>query len=152
MNEGLGATILFHLGPLAITDTVITSWGILLCFALAGFVISRRLKLEPSRWQTACEGIVLTLEGAIAEVIPNEARRVLPFVGTLWLFVLVANLAGLIPGLHAPTRDLSATAALAMLVFFRRIGMASATRDYGRICAITPNRASSCCHSILSAN
>ncbi|MBL8483171.1 MAG: F0F1 ATP synthase subunit A, partial [Rhodocyclaceae bacterium] len=42
---------------------------------------------------------------------------VLPFIATLWLFVLAANLCGLIPGLHAPTRDLSATAALALLVF-----------------------------------
>jgi F-type H+-transporting ATPase subunit a len=116
-DTALNATPLFHLGPLAITDTVATSWGILLCMGTAAVIFSRCLKQQPSRWQAAAEGIVLTLEGAIAEVLPHHARRVLPFVGTLWLFVLIANLAGLIPGLHAPTRDLSATAALAMLVF-----------------------------------
>ena len=117
-DEGLGANIIFRLGPLPITDTVLITWGIMACFALMALVVSRRLKPEPSRWQTAIEGIVATIETAISDVIPGTmARHVLPFVATLWLFVLVANMAGLIPGLHAPTRDLSATAALAVLVF-----------------------------------
>ena len=41
----------------------------------------------------------------------------MPFIGSLWIFLAIANLSGLIPGLHAPTRDLSATAALAIVVF-----------------------------------
>ncbi len=114
-NE-LGATVVFHLGPLGITNTVVTTWAIMLVFAALAAFCSRRLKDEPARWQVALEGIVITIEAAIAEVLPRQPRRVLPFVATLWLFVLVANLAGLIPGLHAPTRDLSATAALAVLV------------------------------------
>lgn len=114
-NE-LGAAVVFRLGPLAITDTVVTTWGITLIFAALAAFLSRRLADQPQRWQIAVEGIVATIETAIAEVLPRDARRVLPFIGTLWLFVLVANLAGLIPGLHAPTRDLSATAALAVLV------------------------------------
>jgi len=42
---------------------------------------------------------------------------VLPFVATLWIFLVIANLTGIVPGLHGPTADLSATAALAVLVF-----------------------------------
>ena len=118
MSDGLGTTFLFHVGSMAISDTLVTSWAIMLCFGLVTMIFSRRLTMEPSLWQSAFEGIVLAIEAAITEVLPTEqARRVLPFVGTLWLFVLVANLSGLIPGLHAPTRDLSATAALAVLVF-----------------------------------
>ena len=41
----------------------------------------------------------------------------MPFIGSLWVFLVVANLVGLIPGLASPTHDLSATAALALLVF-----------------------------------
>ena len=41
-----------------------------------------------------------------------------PFVATLWLFIGTANLSSLIPGVHSPTADLSATTALALLVFF----------------------------------
>ena len=89
-----GSTILFHIGPLAITDTVVTSWGILVCMGAAAMLMSRCLKQEPPRWQTAMEGGVLALESAIADVLPHHARRVLPFIGTLWLFVVTANLAG----------------------------------------------------------
>jgi F-type H+-transporting ATPase subunit a len=120
MNDAaLGANVVIRLGPVAITDTVVTTWYILLAFALVSILIARRIKPQPAaRWQAAVEGIVATIEAAIAEVLPGAAtRRVLPFVATLWIFILTANLAGLIPGVHAPTRDLSATASLAVLVF-----------------------------------
>ena len=42
----------------------------------------------------------------------------MPFMASLGVFLVSANLLGLIPGLHSPTRDLSVTAALAVLVFF----------------------------------
>lgn len=114
----LGEYVVLQLGPLAISDTVVTTWGIMLCFALAAWLLRQHLRDDPSRLQSAAEGVVATIEAAVGEVLPAQAvRTVLPFVATLWLFVLVANLAGLIPGLHAPTRDLSATAALAVLVF-----------------------------------
>lgn len=66
----------------------------------------------------AAEACVLLMRQAVAEVVPaDKVDQVLPFVGTLWLFILVNNLLGLIPGLSSPTRDLSVTAALASLVF-----------------------------------
>ena len=114
----LGGQVVFRVGPLSITDTVLTTWGIVAVLALAAVLLSRRLRPVPGRWQSAVEGAVAAAEAAVGEVLPVAAvRPVLPFVATLWLFILVANLAGLVPGLHAPTRDLSATAALAVLVF-----------------------------------
>jgi F-type H+-transporting ATPase subunit a len=121
MNEftTLGADFMFQWGPFAITDTVITSLGVLLFLGGASILLTHALQRESSRWKMAAEGIVLALEGAVADVLPKETvRRVFPFIATLWLFVLIANLAGLIPGIHSPTRDLSITAALAFLVFF----------------------------------
>ena len=119
MNGAESATTaVFSLGPIAISNTVLTSWCIMLGFSLLALLVHLRLNTSASRWQTAVETVVVAIEGAIGEVLPATAvRRVLPFVATLWLFVLVANLVGLIPELHAPTRDLSATAALAVLVF-----------------------------------
>jgi F-type H+-transporting ATPase subunit a len=119
MNQTpLGGHAVFHLGPLPITDTVLTTWGIVAALAIVAIVIGRRLRPAPDRWQSAVEGAVAVAEAAIGEILPAPVvRRVLPFVATLWLFILVANLAGLVPGLHSPTRDLSATGALAVLVF-----------------------------------
>ncbi len=107
---------IFQMGPVIISNTVVTTWGIMMGFLLLSLLL--RLSGPPSRLNNAIEAIVVAIEGAIGEVLPTAAvRRVLPFVATLWLFILVANLVGLIPELHAPTRDLSATAALAVLVF-----------------------------------
>lgn len=115
-NTESAASSVFDIGPLAITNTVVTTWGVLLGFGLLALLL--RASGPSSRLHNAVEAIVVVIEGAIAEVLPAvSVRKVLPFVATLWLFVLVANLVGLIPGLHAPTRDLSATAALAALVF-----------------------------------
>lgn len=109
---------LLHFGPLALTSDVMTTWGILLAYALLGKLVSGRLKEVPARWQSALEAMVTAIEAAIAEVVPaGSVRIVLPFVATLWVFILTANLLGLVPGLHAPTRSLSTTAALALLVF-----------------------------------
>jgi F-type H+-transporting ATPase subunit a len=108
---------LFRIGPVEITNTVATTWGIMAVLWLACWIVTRRLSLDPGAAQSAVEGIVSTIEDAIAAVAPEYARRLLPFIGTLWIYLVVANLAGLIPGAHSPTRDLSATAALAIIVF-----------------------------------
>jgi len=72
----------------------------------------------PGFLQTTVEGIVATIDEAISAVAPEHGRQIMPFIATLWLFLIIANLVGLIPGLHSPTRDLSVTSALAVLVFF----------------------------------
>ncbi len=106
-----------ELGPVVITNTVVTTWVIMAVLWLICWLISHRLRLDPGPLQTAVEGIVITIENAVAAVAPQDASRIMPFVGSLWIFLVVANLSGLLPGIHAPTRDLSATAALAFLVF-----------------------------------
>ena len=116
-NE-LGGSALFHLGAVAITDTVVTTWALMLCLAVAARLLTMKLAVLPTLRQTIAEGVVAAIEKAVGEVVPAAAvRPVLPFVATLWIFILAANLAGLIPGAHAPTRDLATTAALAVLVF-----------------------------------
>lgn len=111
--------ILFQLGPLSITATVVTTWGLLLVLGLVSWLVTRRLSLDrPGLVQTALEGGVQAVETAIEGVLPGRGGLLLPFIGTLWLFIALANLTGLVPGLAAPTGDLSTTAALALLVFF----------------------------------
>ena len=108
---------LLRLGPLDITGTVVTTWVIMGLIWLGAWLLSRHLRDQPGPLQTAVEGLVALIDDAITEVAPQQGRHILPFIGSLWVFLVIANLSGLIPGLHAPTRDLSATAALAFLVF-----------------------------------
>jgi len=108
---------LFEVGPVVITGTVVTTWVIMAALWLFSWQLSHRLRSEPGPLQTAVEGIVSTIEDAVAAVAPRHSRHLMPFVGSLWIFLVIANLCGLLPGAHAPTRDLSATSALAFLVF-----------------------------------
>jgi F-type H+-transporting ATPase subunit a len=100
-----------------ISETVITTWGVMALLFLASWVTTRRMQQSPGPWQTALEGVVSAIEDTISAVTPQYANRLLPFVGTLWQFLAVANLVGVLPDLHGPTADLSTTAALAALVF-----------------------------------
>ena len=117
-ESGLVNNIVFTIGPIEVTNTVITTWGIMLLLGLIAWFITRNLLMSPGKKQTALEGIVASIEAAIADIAPQQARQLTPFIGSLWIFLVVANLSGLVPGIHSPTRDLSATAALAILVFF----------------------------------
>ncbi|MEA3275918.1 MAG: F0F1 ATP synthase subunit A [Pseudomonadota bacterium] len=116
-EPGITAGVLFPMGPLEITQSTATAAGIVLLLGILSALTTRRLRLEPRPLQAAVEGIVGALEDAIRAVAPEHVRLLLPFIGSLWVFLLVANLIGLVPGLHSPTRDLSVTAALAVLVF-----------------------------------
>jgi F-type H+-transporting ATPase subunit a len=108
----------FALGPIVIGASLITTWGIMLAITLIAWFSTRHLDMLPGKLQTTAEGIVTAIDEAIAAVAPEHGRQIMPFISTLWLFLIIANLVGLIPGLHSPTRDLSVTSALAILVFF----------------------------------
>jgi len=112
-----GGAVLFHVGPLGITRTVVTTWGVIAALWLLSALATRRLSIDPGPLQTALEGVVSAIEDAVEALLPGRGRAVLPFVGTLWIYIAVANLVGIIPGFASPTGDLSATAALAALVF-----------------------------------
>lgn len=107
-----------HWGPLVLHESLVISivWTAVLGGLAA--VLAGWLKRDPGRLPVAVEAAYAAMRDAVAEVVPAEdVPHVLPFVGTLWTFVLAANLTGLVPGLSAPTSDLSVTAALAAVVF-----------------------------------
>ncbi len=111
--------VFFTIGSLAIHATVVLTWVIMAMLAAICAVVTARLRVnDPGRRQVVLESIVATIEGAVADMMPDRPRLLVPFIGTLWVFLVCANLIGLIPGLHSPTGDLSLTAALAILVFF----------------------------------
>ena len=109
---------LFTLGPIDIGASLLTTWGIMLVIMPLAWLSTRHLDILPSSLQSSVEVIITAIDEAIIAVAPVNGRQILPFIATLWLFLIIANMVGLIPGLHSPTRDLSVTSALAVLVFF----------------------------------
>ncbi len=110
--------ISFAWGPVQISTSILTTWGIIAMMSLVAWLSTRHLAMLPKGLQTLAEGIVSVIDDAVSAVAPEQTREIMPFIATLWLFLIVANLVGLIPGLHSPTSDLSVTSALAVLVFF----------------------------------
>jgi len=110
-------SVLLRVGPLPISETVVTTWALMLMILVISWFSTRRLKLEPGPWQVTLEGIVGAIQDAIDAVLPDYTSNILPFVASLWIFLVIANLIGIVPGLHGPTGDLSTTTALAVLVF-----------------------------------
>ncbi len=108
---------IFELGPVQLTSTVITTWVVMAIIVCIVWLVTRSLQMRPNRLQSLVEAIVSIIEDSIRDVAPRHVQQIMPFIGTLWVFLVFANLIGLIPGLHSPTRDLSATAAMALLVF-----------------------------------
>jgi len=106
-----------QLGTVVLAEPVLITWGIMLALTAGSWIVTRRLSLDPGPVQVVLEGLLNATDEAIRAVLPEQTARLLPFIATLWLFIMVANLSGLIPGVHAPTSDLSTTLALAVLVF-----------------------------------
>jgi F-type H+-transporting ATPase subunit a len=113
----LAVAVLFHLGPVAVTRPVVTTWAIMAVLTLLSWLVTRRLALHPDRRQAVSELIVSGIMGQIDEVIRKDPRPFLPLLGTLFIFLVAANLSGVLPGVEAPTGKLETPAALALIVF-----------------------------------
>lgn len=111
-------TIVFTILGIAINATIVNTWIIMALLVGVSALVTRRLRpdVPPSRWRTALEVIVSGIVGQIAEVTQRRDPRVLYFVGTLFLFIVTANLLMVVPGFDTPTASLSTTVALALSV------------------------------------
>jgi F-type H+-transporting ATPase subunit a len=80
------------------------------------FAVTRALTLKPGKLQTALEMLVDWLVEMLRGSIGRDGPQYLPFVASLFLFILVSNLVGLIPGFVSPTSNINTNLALALLV------------------------------------
>lgn len=106
-----------NLGGIMLSQAVLTSWGILLLLWLLSLLLMRALRRPDNAWRTAAETLYTMMENAVRDVVPTHYQQVTPLIGTLWIYLVIANLTGLIPGLDSPTADLSITSGLALIVF-----------------------------------
>ncbi|EPX78227.1 F0F1 ATP synthase subunit A [Litoreibacter arenae] len=111
-------TTVFSLGGIAINATIFNTWLIMLVLTGVSALITWNLRpdVPPNRWRTTLEVIVGLIVGQIAEITGRRDRRLLYFTGTLFLFIVTANLLTVVPGFDTPTASLSTTAALALSV------------------------------------
>lgn len=105
------------IGPVNITNTVITTWFVMAVITIICYFAKRHLSLRPSVFQEVLEAIFEAIEKTIKDVLPIDPWLVMPVLGTLWILIGFSNLAGLIPGLTTPTADLNTTFAFAVISY-----------------------------------
>ena len=111
--------ILWQSGLWHLNATVAYTWLVMALLVAISWLVTRRLSTgtELSRWQNLLEVLVTGIRDQIHQVSHQDPGRYLPFVGTLFLFIAMANLLNIVPGYMAPTGSLSTTTALAICVF-----------------------------------
>src|SRR5215468_854804 len=100
-----------------IPDHVTYTWLVMIILAVLTFIASRNLQLVPRGLQNFFEVLLEQFQQMIDDVMGHEGRRYLPLIATLGLFILTANLMGLVPGLAGVTSNLNTNAACALVVF-----------------------------------
>jgi F-type H+-transporting ATPase subunit a len=111
--------ILWQDGLIDLNATIVYTWLLMLAMTIGSQIITNKLStgLERSRWQNILEIIVINILKQIEDIGMDQPKKYLGFLGTLFLFIAVANLAIIFPGYEPPTGSLSTTAALALCVF-----------------------------------
>ena len=106
------------LGSIPVSATIVNTWIVMAVLVIVGRLAT--LGIGPaaptSRWRIGVEYLVEMIRGQIRAIGGGDPERYLPFVGTLFLFVLVSNVLGIVPGFQSPTGSLSTAAALALCV------------------------------------
>lgn len=88
------------------------------CFILAvAYLACRRISPVPGKLQNAAEVLFGGVDDFVCGIMGEHGRKYTPFIGTLFIYIFVMNLMGLIPFMKSPTADLSTTMALALCVF-----------------------------------
>ncbi len=118
MNHSpLETAILFHLGVVPISRTVVTTWGLMAVLTVASWIATRSFRVDAGGWQVVVESVVVGIEEQITALLNRDAAPFLPLLGTLFIFLVAANLCGIVPGVQAPTASIETPAALAAIVF-----------------------------------
>lgn len=104
-------------------DTLITMWSVMLFLIIMALLFTRKLEIVPDKIQIVAESIINFFTDSLNGV--KNAQQHIPLVGSLFLFILFANLMGQLPlkliklkegEFASPTNDINLTAALAIIV------------------------------------
>lgn len=114
--EGFGPRIIFRIGNIPIPETVVVTWVIMAVFAIVSILVTKNFEKVPKGVQNVVEMLVDTLNNFVIDTMGEKQRNFIPYMGTVFLFLLVGNLIGLV-GLRPPTADVNTTFALSITTF-----------------------------------
>ena len=130
---------LFSIGPLEVTGTVTTMWAIIAVLTLLSWLATRNMKDVPGKLQNIAEMAVGSLQNYFNGTLGTKlCKKYFPVFATFFIFIIVSNYSGLLPGaghlkaFHVPTASLSVTAGLAIVAFFTTHFVGVKERGFGK--------------------
>ncbi len=118
----IAAEPIFHLGSLPVTNALITAWIAVVLFVAFAWTVKRNLSAgAPGKFQTAVEALIEFMLSYVDQVTHDreKSKRFLPLAGTLFLFILVCNWMGSIPGVGSIWRAVSIDGRVEQVPVFR---------------------------------
>jgi F-type H+-transporting ATPase subunit a len=101
--------VVFEVGGIPIRNSVISTW-IMMAIIVAGVLLLRK------KAPIVLEMLIDFADGVAKGYIRRPSSPYVPFLGSLLVFIAVANLIGIVPQMVTPTRDINTPVALAVLV------------------------------------
>ncbi len=100
IHAPLAAETIFHLGPIPITNSMLTSVLVVILLLVLAWLATRKMQLIPGRYQALWEIIVeFLLDLSVDTAGKKVGRVVFPLIATFFIFILTANWMGLLPGI-----------------------------------------------------
>jgi F-type H+-transporting ATPase subunit a len=96
---------------------VIYSWVVMIFLIVCGALAAKSISLIPGKAQNFFELVISGMEEFMVDITGEEGRWFFPIIGTLFLYIAVCNLCGLIPGFFPPTASINTTLSCAIPVF-----------------------------------
>jgi F-type H+-transporting ATPase subunit a len=81
------------------------------------YLATRRLSIYPSKFQNLMEIVVGGLDTFITDLMGPAGRKFFALIATIFIFILIGNLLGKVPGFESPTANWNTTLAMALIVF-----------------------------------
>ncbi len=113
-----GDPVLFHIGPVPVTETMVTSIAVTIVLLGVAMVLKSFVNTRPRHWLSLVAYLIVeSFDNLVFEIVGRRHSVVATLVGSLFLFIACCNIAGQLPGVHPATGSLATTSALAVVVF-----------------------------------
>ncbi|HUV39002.1 MAG TPA: F0F1 ATP synthase subunit A [Planctomycetota bacterium] len=133
--------VFFEWGTFHLNATIVFTWVVMAVLVGVSWLVTRKLSStkDMTRGQNVLETVVVFLRAQIRSLSNQDPDPYLPFIGTLFLFIVTASVLSIVPGFAVPTASVTTTVALATCVLvgvpiygIRNLGFASYLKNYVR--------------------
>ncbi len=98
LHISLAAEPIAHIGSFPITNSLALTWFVMAILIVLSVAVSRNIKLIPSGFQSVMEVLIDGLHTFFESVVGHQVKMLFPLIASLFLFILVSNWIGLLPG------------------------------------------------------